>query len=290
MMTMHSLRLFLLCVAALLALAAPTASRASPFAGGGVGDPIEWGPCDRPAADGSFVGLECARITVPLDWNEPNGRTISLAVIRLRASKPNQRIGTLFINPGGPGESGLELVQGDPEGIDAIGGGRFDVVSWDPRGTHASTRVLCFRNPRSEAIFWAGVSIPNTNTESERFARKSVDLAERCGEVSGWLLPHISTADTVRDLDHLRGLLGDEKLTYVGFSYGTRLALTAMRAAIDEQSAQTAYLWLPQLAEMRRLPEFKAYMREIGMVAYWQKYGWPQRFCQPLNEHDFACH
>src|SRR5262245_34875957 len=201
--------------------AAGAAAPASSFVGGGVGDPIEWGACDPPR-----VGIQCARITVPLDWNEPNGRTISLAVIRHLASKPNERIGTLIINPGGPGESGLEMVQGDPVGIVAIGGGRFDVVSWDPRGTHASTRVLCFRDPRSEAIFWAGVSIPSTNAESERFARKTAELAERCGEVSGWLLPHISTADTVRDLDHLRGLLGEEKLTYVGFSYGTLIGQT----------------------------------------------------------------
>jgi pimeloyl-ACP methyl ester carboxylesterase len=163
---------------------------------------------------------------VPLDWDRPNGRTISLAVIRHLASNPDERIGSLFINPGGPGSSGVDLVQGDPEGIDAFGGGRFDVVSWDPRGTNASTRVRCFRNPRSEAIFWAGESIPSTTAASERFARKTADLARRCGEVSGWLLPHISTADTARDLDHLRVLAGEEKLTYVGLSYGTKIGQT----------------------------------------------------------------
>ena len=116
-----------------------------------VGDPIAWGACDSAAA-----GLQCARIEVPLDWDEPSGRTIELAVIRHPASKPEQRIGTLFINPGGPGDTGVGLVQGDPDGVDAIGRGRFDVVSWDPRGTHASTRVLCFRDQRDEARFWAG--------------------------------------------------------------------------------------------------------------------------------------
>ena len=90
-----------------------------------------WGECDPPGPD-----LQCARIRVPLDWDRPNGRTISLALIRHLASKPNERIGTLFINPGGPGDTGVGLVQGDPDGIDAFGDGRFDVVSWDPRGTH----------------------------------------------------------------------------------------------------------------------------------------------------------
>ena len=163
---------------------------------------------------------------MPLDWDRPNGRTIRLALIRHLASRPNERIGTLFINPGGPGDTGVGLVSGDPEGMDAFGGGRFDVVSWDPRGTNRSTRVRCFRSQRSESRFWAGASIPTTNAASERFSPKIADLARRCGEVSGWLLPHISTADTARDLDQLRVLMGEEKLTYVGLSYGTLLGQT----------------------------------------------------------------
>jgi pimeloyl-ACP methyl ester carboxylesterase len=170
------------------------------------------------------VVLQCARIAVPLDWKDPGGRTISLAVIRLLAGKPKERVGTLFINPGGPGDTGVGLVRGDPEGIDKIGGGRFDVVSWDPRGTNASTRVRCFRDHREEARFWAGASFPVT--ASEQRLRLAAHLAKRCGEVSGWLLPHISTADTARDLDHLRVLLGEKTLTYVGLSYGTYLGQT----------------------------------------------------------------
>ena len=110
--------------------------------------------------------------------------------------------------------------------LDEWGGGRFDVVSWDPRGTNASTRVYCFRNARSESHFWAGQTIPTTNAASKPFARKLASLARRCGEVSGWLLPHISTADTTRDLDHLRVLMGEEKLTYFGLSYGTYIGQT----------------------------------------------------------------
>jgi pimeloyl-ACP methyl ester carboxylesterase len=169
---------------------------------------------------------QCARIRVPLDWDRPAGRTISLAVIRNLASKPSERIGTLFINPGGPGDTGVGLVGGDPEGVDAIGGGRFDVVSWDPRGAHASTRVRCFESRRSEQRFWAGASIPTTTAEAKGAVRRGAALARRCGKVSGWLLPHISTADTARDMDHLRELMGEEKLTYVGLSYGTYLGQT----------------------------------------------------------------
>ena len=211
--------------ACLVALSAGDAGAAgapdrSPRANG-VGAPIPWAACNPPGE-----GLQCARIRVPLDWDRPNGRTITLAVIRHLASNPEQRIGTMLINPGGPGDTGVGLVSGDPDGVDALGGGRFDVVSWDPRGTNASTRVRCFENRQSEARFWAGVSIPTTKGASKRYRRKSAALARRCGRVSGRLLPHISTADTARDMDHLRELVGEEKLTYVGFSYGTMFGQT----------------------------------------------------------------
>jgi pimeloyl-ACP methyl ester carboxylesterase len=163
---------------------------------------------------------------VPLDWDRPGGRKIDLSVIRHPASDPGQRIGTMFVNPGGPGESGVGLVRGDPEGLDAWGDGRFDVVSWDPRGTNRSTRVRCFRSERAESRFWAGASIPMTKGASKRYRRKTAALARRCGRVSGWLLPHISTADTARDLDYLRRLVGESKLTYAGLSYGTFLGQT----------------------------------------------------------------
>jgi pimeloyl-ACP methyl ester carboxylesterase len=187
----------------------------------GLAAPIAWGECDPPGED-----LQCARIRVPLDWDHPKGRTIKLALIRRLASKPEQRIGTLFINPGGPGDTGVGLVQGDPEGIDALAGGRFDVVSWDPRGTNRSTKVTCFRSDAAQSRFWAGDSFPQTTAQAKRFVPHAAALARRCGEVSGWLLPHISTADTARDLDHLRALMGEEKLTYIGLSYGSYLGQT----------------------------------------------------------------
>jgi pimeloyl-ACP methyl ester carboxylesterase len=192
------------------------ARSAQPVSGG-----IRWGPCDPPGPR-----LQCARVRVPLNWEHPHGRTIQLAVIRYLATKPKQRIGSLFINPGGPGDTGIGLVQGLGAEIDGWGGGRFDVVSWDPRGTNASTHVRCFTSERSEASFWKGVTIPTTRAASERYARKVAALARRCGKVSGWLLPHISTADTARDLDYLRRLVGDRKLTYVGLSYGTYVGQT----------------------------------------------------------------
>jgi pimeloyl-ACP methyl ester carboxylesterase len=201
------------CFVGLLSGEAVAGGPGSPRAAGKDGAPIPWAACDPP-----YETLQCARIRVPLDWDRPKGRTISLALIRNLASKPDERIGTAFINPGGPGDTGLGLLKGDPEGVDAFGGGRFDVVSWDPRGAHASTRVRCFENRRSEERFWAGASIPTTRAEAKRIVRKGAALARRCGKVSGWLLPQISTSDTASDMDHLRELVGDEKLTYIGLS------------------------------------------------------------------------
>jgi pimeloyl-ACP methyl ester carboxylesterase len=180
------------------------------------GVPDRMAECDPPGS-----GVQCATIRVPLDWDRPNGRTIRLALAHHLASKPGERIGTLFIDPGGPGDTGVGLVRGDPNGVDAIGGGRFDVVGWDPRGTWGSTRVRCFNSRGSEDRFWARASLPTTTAQAKGTERRGAAVARRCGQISGWLLPHISTADTDRDLDHLRVLMGEKKLTYVGLSYGT---------------------------------------------------------------------
>ena len=169
--------------------------------------------------------LECAKVRVPLNWEHPRGGKIKLAVIRHRASRPEERIGSMFVNPGGPGGS-VEQVREEGASLDAAGQGRFDVVGWDIRGAGDSTHVRCFRGEKRRARFFANWSIPTPGRQSRRIAHKTATLARRCGEVSGRLLRHISAADTARDLDHLRRLVGDRKLTYVGISAGTFIGQT----------------------------------------------------------------
>ena len=207
----------LLAVSAGAAVTAPAAAASPGYSGPG----IAWASCDPPGA-----GLECGTLSVPLDWDRPGGEHIDLAVIRRLASTPQERIGSILVNPGGPGQSGVELVRGGGSDFDEWGGGRFDIVGWDPRGTNASSPVRCFATTAEEARFWAGTTIPTTAAESQAYQRKTVELARRCGEVSGTLLDHISTADTARDLDALRAAVGDRKLTYVGLSYGTMIGQT----------------------------------------------------------------
>ena len=185
---------------------------------------IAWTCCDPPDSQGHH--FECAKVAVPLDWDRPNGKKIELAVIRFLASRPKERIGSMFVNPGGPGDSGVTLVQTSGADFDAWGGGRFDVVGWDPRGTNGSSPVECFTSTAARDRFWDGVTLPNTPAESRAHQRKTVELARRCDEVNGDLLDHISTGDTARDLDALRKTVGDRLLTYVGLSYGSMIGQT----------------------------------------------------------------
>ncbi|HEX4307259.1 MAG TPA: alpha/beta hydrolase [Solirubrobacterales bacterium] len=170
--------------------------------------------------------LQCAHVRVPLNWARPGGRQIELKVARHLASRPGRRIGTLFASPGGPGESGFDLVANAGAELDAIGRGRFDIVGFDPRGTNGSTRIRCFRDHRGLVRFWRGTTIPETTAASRAFNRKAAELAHRCGKVSGALLRHVSTADSAHDLDYLRRLLGLRRISFLGLSYGTYLGET----------------------------------------------------------------
>ncbi|WP_162605337.1 alpha/beta hydrolase [Jiangella ureilytica] len=170
--------------------------------------------------------LECASVPVPLDWDRPSGATISLSVIRHLASDPEERIGSLFFNPGGPGGSGVGAVAERGDSLDALTQGRFDIVGWDIRGSGGSAPVSCFDDAAARAGFWEGLPVPTTGAEERRYFAKTVALAHRCGELNGDLLAHISTVDTARDLDHLRRLVGDQRLSYLGESYGTHIGQT----------------------------------------------------------------
>lgn len=179
---------------------------------------IGWNAC------GTHV--KCAKVMVPLEWSNPSGPQIALAIIRHAASQPKRRIGILFFNPGGPGVSGIGTVRDAGDELDTFGDGRFDIVSWDPRGSGASTHVRCFTSSGALTKFWGDASVPTTASASPAYLRKTIEFARRCGDVSGALLPNIATADTARDLNYLRELLGERRLTYLGWSYGSFLGAT----------------------------------------------------------------
>ncbi|HYZ09365.1 MAG TPA: alpha/beta hydrolase [Pseudonocardiaceae bacterium] len=172
-------------------------------------------------------GFQCGTAHVPLDYDRPNDTTVELAVIKLPASDPTSRIGTLFVNFGGPGPSGVDRLRARaswPWLFSEELRSRFDLVSWDPRGVSRSTAVRCFGSEAEQQAFLGSFpEMPADPGGEPVFYDKSAELADRCQQHAGELLEHVSTANTARDLELLRRAVGDEKLTYHGISYGTYL-------------------------------------------------------------------
>ena len=172
---------------------------------------LDWGPC--PGGGGS---LECATLPVPLDWSEPGGPTIDLALGRIRAT--GDRIGSLVTNPGGPGGSGLEFLASLP--LTPATGRRFDTVSWDPRGVGRSRLIDCGSGVDA---FTSLDSSPDDPAELQALETAAAAISTECATAAAPLLPHVGTAEVARDLEAIRRALRDGPLNYVGFSYGTRI-------------------------------------------------------------------
>ncbi|MGI8661695.1 MAG: alpha/beta hydrolase [Acidimicrobiales bacterium] len=193
--------------------------------------PVEWARCD----DGSR--LDCATLGVPLDYAKPAGEVLSLALARLPARDPDKRIGSLLVNPGGPGGSGIDFIKGGIAfGNDVLD--RFDIVGFDPRGVGASGEVPCAGQTIDDLR--AADSNPDSPEEQQKLDSAAKAVADDCGSNAGDLIPHIGTDDVVRDMDTIRAALGDEKLTYAGFSYGTLLGLRYL--ALFPTHARAVYL------------------------------------------------
>lgn len=163
--------------------------------------------------------VECAEVAVPLDHARPDDVAITLAVKRSRGGAGVQ--GSLFLNPGGPGGSGWSMVEGYAGAFE----GQFDVVGWDPRGVGRSTPVQCANGSALDS-FYGLDSTPDDATERAALVDGTRTFALSCLQRSGRLLEHVSTVETVKDLDLLRQIVGDEKLYFLGFSYGTRIGAT----------------------------------------------------------------
>ncbi|MGP3968049.1 alpha/beta fold hydrolase [Streptomyces sp. 6N223] len=182
---------------------------------------LEWGPCE---GTGGAAGFECATLTVPMDYDNPDPATdLEIAVTRQEANDPGTRIGALLMNPGGPGSSAVDFAQSSASYIfPAEVRARYDMVGFDARGTGRSHPVECLDGAEMDE-FVATDGTPDDEAETNELVDSMEGFAEACQEESGELLGHISTIETARDMDVLRAALGDEQLHYVGFSYGTKL-------------------------------------------------------------------
>jgi pimeloyl-ACP methyl ester carboxylesterase len=166
-------------------------------------------------------GFQCATMTVPLDYSHPSGRTIHVAVTRLPASG-DHAIGSLVVNPGGPGGSGLQFARSARVLFGQRVRARFDIVGFDPRGVGKSTAVHCLSDAELDAQIHVDPA-PDSAAGRHKLVSSAKDFAAQCEKHSGWLLGHVSTLDQARDMDVLRAALGDDRLTYLGESYGTYL-------------------------------------------------------------------
>lgn len=170
-------------------------------------------------------GFECTRVGAPLDWNDLGGETIELAVVKKPAT--GTKLGTLFVNPGGPGSGGGAYVRENLAGaVSPALQTSFDIVGWDPRGVGNSTAVFCYTDEElDEELFGDPREYAELETGSDEWieaARESSrEFGEDCLEGTGDLLGHVDTRSTVQDLDLLRHLSGDATLNYLGYSYGT---------------------------------------------------------------------
>jgi len=176
---------------------------------------LDWSACDN--------GDRCARLTVPLDYRHPSGRTIALSVLKVPAS--GSRIGSLVVNPGGPGAAGTSYAaaRGTYFGDPLLE--HFDIVGFDPRGTGDSAPVDCLDDHDFDAYI-SGDPDPTTPAEIARFRRLQLMLARGCARTSGALAAHVSTVEAARDMDILRAALGESRMNYFGASYGTKLGAT----------------------------------------------------------------
>jgi pimeloyl-ACP methyl ester carboxylesterase len=239
--------------------AAPTAGAATASAV----PPLSWTGCRD--------GFQCSALTVPLDYADSSAGTVRLRLIRLPAGRPAQRVGSLLINPGGPGVSAVDFLRGFAKGsAPAVLRQRFDLVAFDPRGTTGSAPVHCLDTGGLDRYFHVDQD-PDTPAEVRAFHDASVTFAAGCRARSARILPHLSTAVAARDMDSVRAALREPKLTYLGYSYGTALGAayldqfpTHVRAMVLDGALDPRITW-DQLAT----GQAKGFEQAFGSFIRW---------------------
>jgi pimeloyl-ACP methyl ester carboxylesterase len=195
---------------------APASSEvATPSLDNYVDQQIDWAPCpDRPDAD-------CGSIDLPVDYANPDNASISMPLIRLAATDPDNRIGVLTTNPGGPGESGYEtvLTADDDPGLARLRE-RYDLIGWDPRGVGRTAGIQCLSDEEIDAYLATDFS-PVDDEGRQQVAEAQRRYADGCLRNAGDLLAFVGTEFVVNDMDLLRSALGEDTLNYMGYSYGT---------------------------------------------------------------------
>ncbi|MFB9902852.1 alpha/beta fold hydrolase [Allokutzneria oryzae] len=227
--------------------------------------PVAWQGCPK------TPDLECSTTTVPVDWDRPGGRSITLDVARLKATDPDKRIGVVLFNPGGPGASGISALARAKSAFAGLRT-RFDVVTWDPRGTLLAKAPSCVDGPVSDA--------PADRADYERKAKDNAALVARCRDTDPELFDHSDSASQARDMDQIRKALGEDTISYFGQSYGGvfgvtyarlfpgRLRAMALDGIINHTADNAALEAMMQTTNQRAFTEFAA--RHPREAAAWR--------------------
>ncbi|MFI7236377.1 alpha/beta hydrolase [Streptomyces cyaneofuscatus] len=275
----------LLTVSAAAAAAAATLTAAvTPVAhsrpAGRAAPALAWHPCGPVAGAPVPAGQECAELRVPLDYADPGGRTVEVAVSRLRTDRPDARRGTLFVIPGGPGSSGVQRLAQRGGALRAATEGAYDLVSLDPRGVGSSVRANC-RIPEADRHLVTLRSWPAPDGTITANTERSRRTAELCARNGGPVLRSFTTGNEVRDLDRLREALGERKVSIWGSSYGSyvgavyaqvhpdRVGRLVLDSTGDPDPGRVAYGWLANMAPgaAERFPDFAAWAADPAREA-----------------------
>ncbi|MBO0840483.1 MAG: alpha/beta fold hydrolase, partial [Sciscionella sp.] len=201
------------------------------------GQTLSWGPCRDYATTQqdqqlyNNAKLDCARVKVPLDYGKPQGKTITIGVLRAKATDPSHRIGSLLMNPGGPGGSGMEAAAsllGNYDKTDLAK--RFDLIGFDPRGIGASDpHITCLTDAEHDQLRTEDLDVDTSPSGVAKEEAQQRQFAKQCAHRTPdgtTMLENVGSRDVAKDMDVLRSVLGDKKLSYIGFSYGTRIGST----------------------------------------------------------------
>lgn len=180
-----------------------------------------WTPC---VTDSSGLGWTCAKIEVPLDYADPaKGSTYVMTTRRAATGPAGQRLGSLLLNPGGPGGAGIEYAQ-DPTVVSKNVAAHYDLVGFDPRGVGRSDPVRCLSDDTKAMDAFVGADpMPRTDAQVADVEKEAKAIGAACQDKSARILPYVGTPNAARDMDVIRGVVGDDKLHYLGKSYGTYL-------------------------------------------------------------------
>jgi pimeloyl-ACP methyl ester carboxylesterase len=254
-------------LAAVAAAVLPLALAPAATAAAAPAPALRWGDCppEQPGIPRD-PRQECATLAVPLDHREPRGRTIDIHVSRLRATDPELRRGVLMLDSGGPGDTGLDFASVLGALMPAALRARYDIIAFDPRGVDYSAPITC-RLPR-DTDPELSERYPDVDGSIDRNVAISREVARLCAEHGGDTMPHVTTANTARDMDLIRAALGERRMSYLGYSYGTylgavyrtlfphRLDRVVLDSAIDPTRFGYAQLRLIGIGARLRLPDF----------------------------------